>query len=238
MPPPRRDFEKTRQQLAEWLHGKLPRATELVVSDRSRARPRPASRTTRCSSTSTSVEDGRREHRALVARIEPTGFGVFPTYDVDDCSTAIMAALRGDRRAGAADVLVGARPALLGAPFYVMERVDGRIPTDNPPYHAGGWMTESAPAERGAIWSSGLDTLAAIHRCDAAKRSASTSSTRRRRAQTPSRGSSSTGSATASGSRTGARSRRSTRLAVARRASPAAVASAATSAGATRASAT
>ena len=33
MPAPRgRDFEKTRQLLAEWLHGKLPRATELVVS--------------------------------------------------------------------------------------------------------------------------------------------------------------------------------------------------------------
>jgi aminoglycoside phosphotransferase (APT) family kinase protein len=58
-------------------------------------------------------------------------------------------------------------PALLGAPFFVMERVDGRIPPDNPTYHSEGWMKECDPAERGAIWTSGLDALAAIHRCDA-----------------------------------------------------------------------
>src|SRR6185295_15576045 len=54
----------------------------------------------------------------------------------------------------------------LGAPFFVMEKVDGRIPGDNPPYHAAGWVTEIAPAERAALWWHGLEVLARIHRLD------------------------------------------------------------------------
>ncbi len=57
-------------------------------------------------------------------------------------------------------------PSILGASFYVMERVEGRIPTDTPPYHVGGWVTEIEPATRAAIWWSGLETLARIHRLD------------------------------------------------------------------------
>jgi aminoglycoside phosphotransferase (APT) family kinase protein len=57
-------------------------------------------------------------------------------------------------------------PSVLGAPFYVMQRVEGRIPTDNPPYHVGGWMTEIQPVQRAALWWSGLDVLARIHRLD------------------------------------------------------------------------
>ena len=60
-------------------------------------------------------------------------------------------------------------PTLLGAPFYVMERVDGRIPTDNPPYHGRRLDDRGDAGRRGAIWTSGVDTLAAIHACDPAK---------------------------------------------------------------------
>ena len=55
---------------------------------------------------------------------------------------------------------------MLGGAFYVMGQVRGRVPTDQPPYHAGGWMTEASPAERAAIWWGGIETLATIHRLD------------------------------------------------------------------------
>ena len=168
MPAPRgRDFEKTRQQLAEWLHGKLPRATELVVSPLAGPAATGFSNDTLLFDLE-SVEDGRREHRALVARIEPTGFGIFSSYDLT-VQYRVMAALRGTGVPVPQMFWFEPDATLLGAPFYVMERVSGRIPNDNPPYHAGGWMTEVTPQERGAIWSSGVDTLAAIHACDPAK---------------------------------------------------------------------
>jgi aminoglycoside phosphotransferase (APT) family kinase protein len=142
----------------------LPRATELVVSELAGPAATGFSNDTLLFDLE-SVEDGRREHRALVARIQPTGFGVFPTYDLR-LQYRVMAALRGTDVPVPQMLWFEPDESLLGAPFYVMERVAGRIPNDNPPYHAGGWMTEITPEERGAIWCSGVDTLAAIHRCD------------------------------------------------------------------------
>ena len=56
----------------------------------------------------------------------------------------------------------------LGAPFFVMPRVEGRVPPDMPPYHTGGWVTEIEPAEREAMWWSALEILARLHRLDIA----------------------------------------------------------------------
>jgi aminoglycoside phosphotransferase (APT) family kinase protein len=54
----------------------------------------------------------------------------------------------------------------LGAPFYVMERVDGQVPSDSPPYHSEGWIHALAPADRGKLWTSGLDAMTEVHKLD------------------------------------------------------------------------
>lgn len=164
MPVPRRDLGKTRTILADWFRARLPAARNIEVG------PLSGPSATGFSSDTLLFDlgyeqDGRRISRALVCRAEPTGFGVFPVYDVTK-QYRIMAALAGTGVPVPKMVGLECDPALLGSRFFVMERVDGRIPTDNPPYHAGGWMTESAPSERASIWESGLDVLAAIHRQD------------------------------------------------------------------------
>jgi aminoglycoside phosphotransferase (APT) family kinase protein len=58
--------------------------------------------------------------------------------------------------------------SLLGAPFFVMNRVGGQVPTDMPPYHTGGWVTEIPPDERAAIWWNALEILARVHKLDVA----------------------------------------------------------------------
>src|SRR5439155_8645145 len=90
------------------------------------------------------TEDGRGRRQGMVLRIEPSGFTVFPAYDVGQ-QFRIM-----QRLGEATDVPVPSmywleeRTDVLGARFFVMGKVDGRIPPDNPPYHAAGWMTEIA----------------------------------------------------------------------------------------------
>ena len=55
----------------------------------------------------------------------------------------------------------------LGVPFYLMERLDGWVPSDNPPMHLAGKIAEDlSPAEREAVWWSGLDAMARVHRLD------------------------------------------------------------------------
>jgi aminoglycoside phosphotransferase (APT) family kinase protein len=53
--------------------------------------------------------------------------------------------------------------SLLGSDFYIMGLVDGIIPTDNPPYAFGSWVTELSDQERSIMWENGVDTLAKIH---------------------------------------------------------------------------
>jgi aminoglycoside phosphotransferase (APT) family kinase protein len=58
--------------------------------------------------------------------------------------------------------------SLLGSPFYIMGFVDGQVPTDNPPYAFGSWVTELSARERATMWQNGLETLAKIHQIDLA----------------------------------------------------------------------
>jgi aminoglycoside phosphotransferase (APT) family kinase protein len=59
-------------------------------------------------------------------------------------------------------------PSVLGAPFFVMEHIDGFVPSDTPPYtQAGsGWVANGTAAERAKLWWSGLQAMAGIHRLD------------------------------------------------------------------------
>jgi aminoglycoside phosphotransferase (APT) family kinase protein len=101
-----------------------------------------------------------------VARVQPIGFQAFPSYDLG-LQFRTMALL------GPTDVPVPEMlwfeeddTSIFGAPFYIMGQVQGRVPTDQPPYHVGGWMTEIAPDERAAIWWGGIESMARIHRLD------------------------------------------------------------------------
>ena len=57
-------------------------------------------------------------------------------------------------------------PAALGAPFFVMQRIEGRVPNENPLYHLEGWFHDLSPDALRRHWFSGIDTLAAIAKLD------------------------------------------------------------------------
>ena len=55
---------------------------------------------------------------------------------------------------------------MLGAPFLVMDRIDGRIPPDQPPYRSAGWVLDVSPDARRRLWRSAIEMLVKIHRFD------------------------------------------------------------------------
>jgi aminoglycoside phosphotransferase (APT) family kinase protein/putative sterol carrier protein len=101
----------------------------------------------------------------LVLRLQPTRHLVFPDYDLA-LQWRILQALAGTEVHVPAVRWIETDPAVLGSPFYVMERVDGLIPSDVPPYHAAGRLTELAPEARAAMWWRGVEEMAKIHRLD------------------------------------------------------------------------
>ena len=164
MPAPRRDLELTNRQLRDWLRRKLPGVRDLAINDLGGPSETGFSSDTLMFDVEWSDPSGRHRER-LVARLKPSGFTVFPNYDMS-LQYRVMKTL------GDTDVPVPrmrwfeADEAPLGAPFYVMDRVDGRVPTDNPPYHMGGWLQDLSPADREALWWSGLEAMARVHRLD------------------------------------------------------------------------
>ncbi|MBV9511254.1 MAG: phosphotransferase family protein, partial [Caulobacteraceae bacterium] len=50
----------------------------------------------------------------------------------------------------------------LGAPFFIMEALEGRAPPDE--YHSHGVLAEATPAQRERMWLSGIEAMAQLHR--------------------------------------------------------------------------
>lgn len=103
--------------------------------------------------------------RDLVFRFEPIE-GLFPDYDLAG-EAQVMTALAQHTVVPVPPVpWVETRTELLGRPFLVMDRVEGRIPTDFPPYQAGGWLLEASAPEQRKLQKTSIETMAAVCRLD------------------------------------------------------------------------
>ncbi len=109
-------------------------------------------------------EGGADQSHGMVVRIKPTNSQVY----FDDMFDQQYGLIRLMHAHGAVRV---AKPLwfeadgqILGAPFFVMEKVQGRVAVSYPPYSKSGWLVETAPADRRCLWESAVGQLAAIQR--------------------------------------------------------------------------
>ena len=164
MPVPQRDLEHTRERLREWFAGVLPEARGLQLSELSG--PGATGFSSDTLMFDLSYEEGGEKHRReLVARLEPSGLRTFPEYDLGS-QFRVMQALA-DTKVPVPRVLWREESDdVLGKNFFVMERVEGRVPPDTPSYHVEGWVADLGPEERAEFWWSGLEVLAEVHKLD------------------------------------------------------------------------
>jgi aminoglycoside phosphotransferase (APT) family kinase protein len=161
-----RDLEQTAEQLKAWLSPKLG-----VGADDMRIEDLDAPLSTGFSSDTLLFDlvydkDGAEHREGLVARLEPEEFVIFPSYDVA-AQARILQRLESTSVPVPLVRWLETDPSVMGVPFYVMTRIEGRIPTDNPPMHDEGWIAEElSEAEREAIWWSGLEAMCKVHRVD------------------------------------------------------------------------
>ncbi len=160
-----RDNEQTRRHLLEWIEREHPEQGAIAVH----LHGGPSDTGFSSDTLMFALEhegDARPQKRELVLRLEPTGgFGIFPEYDVAQ-QFGMMRALA-DTPVPVPEVLwLEEDPSALGAPFYVMTRVEGRVPSDTPPYHSAGWIHDASPEERRRLWHSGLRAMAEVHKLD------------------------------------------------------------------------
>lgn len=149
--------------LARWLAGRHPDRADLRLGDIQRSDGGYSNVTVLAEWQWTA--DGRPQRQRIVLRVQPDAHSVFPDCDVRR-QYRVMQCL------AATDVpvprLLGLETdaSVLGAPFFVMERIEGRVPNENPLYHRAGWFHDLGVDELRAHWFSGIDTIAAVARVD------------------------------------------------------------------------
>ncbi|WP_216910848.1 phosphotransferase family protein [Nocardia noduli] len=159
-----RDLEHLAADLSRWLGDRVGADGPPTISELTRPQAGGMSSTSILFEAEWSV-GGRAEKGSFVARMAPEddSFPVFETYDLATQYHVIEGV------AAATDVPV---PELcwletdekaLGSPFFVMRRVDGRVPSDNPPYVFVGWLLDAQAEERDRLTGDTLEIFAKIH---------------------------------------------------------------------------
>lgn len=161
-----RDLDDTAEQLIRWLGPKLSLPPEAIRIEHLEAPLGTGFSSDTLLFDLVVSSDDEERRQALVARLQPTEYIVFPTYDIALQSRVLQLLEPTDVPVPRvrwfepdADVV--------GVPFYVMDRISGQIPSDNPPMYEEGWIADelSAP-ERETVWWSGLEAMCKVHRLD------------------------------------------------------------------------
>jgi len=160
----RTDAEAKRDKLQTWLASKLPMAKELSISPLVKA--------------STGYgseihffdlhrrEAGQEKTEELVIREEPMVLRVFPVYDLGK-EFQTMKCLQGSGVPVPQMYWFEADDSVLGAPFFIMAKVEGEIID---PQQVGeesrGPLYEATPEGRGKIWRQAIEAIAKINTVD------------------------------------------------------------------------
>jgi aminoglycoside phosphotransferase (APT) family kinase protein len=158
------DPTTAQRHLTEWLSRKYP-DSEVGVSEVEI----PNSNGLSCETvvlTISWVGDESRPDQRLVARVAPVGdtaAHIFPEYNLEVEAT-VMRALHRHTPVRVPRVLFTENdPAVLGGPFLVMEHVTGKVPPDDPPYTAAGWVVDLPQERQRLVIDNVVQTMVDIH---------------------------------------------------------------------------
>jgi aminoglycoside phosphotransferase (APT) family kinase protein len=156
-----RDLQVLAAELTAWLAPRLPEARDLRIENLAYPSGAGQSHETVLFDLSWS-EGGRRLTKGCVVRIKPTWHTVYPD-DLYDEQCKLMQVVHEHGRVRVAKILwLEEDPTILGAPFFVMEKVRGRVAVSIPDYAKVGWVVDATPAQRRKMAEEGVRQLAAI----------------------------------------------------------------------------
>ena len=156
-----RDLEELERQLTDWMHRRMADADQLRLTNF--AYPFGAGRSHETILfDATWKEGGEDRGQGFVVRIKPSAHTYYPD-DLFDEQIRVMQVLNRQGRVKVARIFWHEPDAaVLGQPFFVMEKKQGRVAVSTPPYVRSGWVTELTPDQRAKMWDSGIRQLATI----------------------------------------------------------------------------
>ena len=158
------DLDELAARLTTWLGTKVDHEGPVKVANLTRPQAGGMSSSTILFDASWET-NGRPDGGSYVARMapDPQSFPAFETYDLAR-QFAIMRAVAANSDVPVPELCwLEEDGSVLGAPFFVMRRVDGRIPEDNPPYVFVGWLHDATPEQRMTLIRNTIEIIAKIH---------------------------------------------------------------------------
>src|SRR5688572_16647240 len=140
-----RDLAETRVHLERWFAEQLPPGSAPMISELEAPAANGLSSETLLFEASWSA-DGEPRTQEFAARVapDPANKPVFPVYDLHGQFRLLQ--LLADSPVPVPRVWwLEPDPSVLGASFFVMERMHGRVPPDLMPYNFGSWLSEAEP---------------------------------------------------------------------------------------------
>ena len=157
------DLAALQPQLIAWLQHKMPEARELSITDVERSG---------AGFTNVSIpftlrwtQAGQPKSAGMLFRAPATSAPVYPDFKLER-QFRVMQCLQGTNVPVPRVYWMERDARVLGFPFYLMERIDGVVPSEYPPYHSFGVCYEAAPAQRAKMWWGTLHAMASIHTLD------------------------------------------------------------------------
>jgi aminoglycoside phosphotransferase (APT) family kinase protein len=160
-----REPEQVRQCLESWIGSLLGEAAGVAVSDLEGTATNGMSSDTVLFRARWTDDNGSQDER-LVARIAPAiaDVPVFPTYDMQGQYDAIRAVASLTKVPVPRPWWCEPTGEALGAPMFVMSRVDGLVPPDVMPYPFGdNWLYDATPEQQQTLQTSTVEAIAALH---------------------------------------------------------------------------
>jgi aminoglycoside phosphotransferase (APT) family kinase protein len=159
--PETRDLDDLARSLVDWIAGKMPEAANIRIENLAYPRGAGQSHETILFDLSW-TEGGTPRSQGYVVRIKPGAFTVFPDNLFDEQFNVMKVLHDGGYVTVARPMWLEQDPSVIGKPFFVMEKKEGRVPVSIPPYARTGWLSEATPAQRRVLWENAVRQLAAV----------------------------------------------------------------------------
>ncbi|MGW6271283.1 phosphotransferase family protein [Streptomyces sp. NPDC055060] len=154
-----RDPEELARRLTAWLAARLPGAKATGVRV-------PESNGMSSETLLFDIEHPQPPLRACALRVaaDPAAYTIFPVYDLPRQHRTMRLVAEHTDLPVPRVLWLEEDPGPLGAPFFVMERVEGRVPPDVMPYtYEGNWLHAASDAERAHLEEASIGLLARLH---------------------------------------------------------------------------
>ncbi len=157
------DLTEVQSKLKGWIEEKMPLASDVFLSDMER--PSAGFTNVSISFRLRWSEGGKQKSQDLFFRGAGKSDPVYPDFKLEK-QFRVMKCLEGTNVPVPEVYWMEKDEDLFGFQFYIMEKLNGVVPSEFPPYHSFGICYDATPEQRAKMWWNTIEAMVGIHKLD------------------------------------------------------------------------